>query len=229
MNTKLNNKGMSLIELVIAIAIASVVSFLIVTMMVSSTTMFRQESSKIDVQNDLQVLQNQITDALREAKEINIVKCGDSIRIYTGAVNTTTNQLVAEPVAGGSVEKYTDVIITYKDNVLYITSAYMEDIPKGYILSENVSDFDISISGSPIGYTEDVTDSLGVVSGTIYKEYYDNPITVNVSLKIGTGDKMKNADMTVQVRNKIKTFNVYSPTSFDQYLSGVTPTVYELR
>jgi len=223
MNIKLDNRGMSLMELLIAVAIASVVSLLIVTMMTSSSTMFRRESKVIDVQNDLQVVQNQVRDALMEAKEITIVKTGDYIRIYTGAVDTTTNKLTSEGTAG------TESIITYKDNVLYLTSSYMTDIPKGYILSEDVTDFDISISGSPIGYTEEITDSNGNITGTQDKEYYDNPISVKVTLKIGTGDNEKNADMTVQLRNKVERFYVYNPGNFNQYLSGVTPTEYELR
>ncbi len=223
MNIKLDNKGMSLMELLIAVAIASVVSLLIVTMMTSSSTMFRRESEVIDVQNDLQVVQNQVRDALMEAKEISIVKSGDSVRIYTGAVDTATNKLTSEGNTG------TECIITYKDDVLYLSNSYMTDIPKGYILSENVTDFDISIAGTPIEYTEEITDSNGNYVGSVDKEYYDNPISVDVTLKVGTGSNAKNADMTVKLRNKVKNFYVYNPEEFNAYLSGVTATEYELR
>ncbi len=225
MNIKSNNKGLSLVELVIAIAIAAVVSTLIITMITSSSSMFRNESKKIDVQNDMQIVQNQIADALRQATAISVVKYGDSIRIYTGEINTTTNQLTAEY---GSETNYPDSIITYEDNVLYITSSYMETIPKGYILSENVTDFDISIGENAIAYTEVTTDAAGN-SVTVNKSYYTNPLTLDITIKIGSGKDMKDADMTVQVRNKLETYNVYNPPTFNQFLSGVTPTKYELR
>lgn len=225
MNIKSNNKGLSLMELLIAIAIAAVVSTLIATMIASSSSMFRKESNKIDVQNDMQIVQNKIADALRQAKSISVVKCGDSIRIYTGPINTSTNQLTAEY---GSETSYPDCIITYENNTLYVTSSYMETIPKGYILSENVTDFDITLSEDPIGYTEKATVAGGGTT-VINKSYYANPLTVELTIRIGTGQEQKNADMMVKVRNKIKTYEVYTPSTFNMELSGVTPTKYELR
>ena len=225
MNIKSNNKGLSLVELLIAMAIAAVVSTLIITMITSSSSMFRNESKKIDVQNDMQIVQNQIADALRQATSISVVKSGDSIRIYTGEINTTTKQLTAEY---GSETSYPDSIITYENNVLYITSSYMETIPKGYILSENVTDFDISIAESPISYTEVTKDAAGN-EVTVNKSYYTNPLILDITIKIGNGDEQKNADMMVQIRNKIKEYNVYMPSSFNAPLNTETPTSYELR
>lgn len=224
MKTKLNNKGMSLVELLIAIAIAAVVSTLIVTMMTSGTSMFGKESQNIDLQNELQIVQNQISDRLKEAKAINIVKSGDNIRIYTGDVNKVNNKLVTE----GSGEKYTDCIITYKDNKLYVTNSYMEDIPEGYLLSDEVLDFDIDIGTIPTEYTTNETDAGGNVS-EITKEYYANPITVHVKIKLGTERKNKEITMKVKIRNEIETFNIYNVTSFDSYLTGIEPLVLEIR
>lgn len=225
MNIKSNNKGLSLVELLIAIAIAAVVSTLIITMITSSSSMFRNESKKIDVQNDMQIVQNQVADALRQATAISVVKSGDSIRIYTGEINDVTNQLTAEY---GSETTYPDSIITYEDNVLYITSSYMETIPKGYILSENVTDFDISIGEDSISYTEVTKDAAGN-EVTVNKSYYTNPLTLDITIKIEDGGEQKNADMTVQIRNKIEKYNVYSPSSLNAPLNTAAVTTYELR
>ncbi len=225
MKIQSNNKGLSLVELLIAIAIAAVVSTLIVTMIASSSSMFRNESEKIDVQNDMQIVQNQIADALRQATSITVVKSGDSIRIYTGEVNDVTNQLTAEY---GSESSYPDSIITYEDNVLYITSSYMESIPKGYILSENVTSFDISIGESAINYTEAGTNEAGE-RVTVNKSYYTNPLTLDVTIKIGSGKEQKNADMTVLIRNELDGYVEYSLSEFNDQLNEGTSTEYELR
>lgn len=232
MDLKLNNKGLSLVELIIAVAIAAMVSTLIITMISSSSNMFRRESQVIDGQNEKQIVQNQIIDRLREAKEIHIVKCGDAVRIYTGPVDKTTNKLVAE----GSTGKYTDSIITYVDNKIYITNKYFESIPEGYLLSDNISQFDISLVTDKVEYTEQVTDASGTVvldlEGNIQyvtKYYYENPLTVSVKIDIENADNTKSADMTVRLRNEIEVYATYSVSSMTATLDSATETVLDMR
>lgn len=224
MKVKLNNKGVTLLEVIIAVAIAAVVSTLIVTMIVSSSNMFSRESKVIDGQNEMQVVQNQITDRFREAKEINVVKCGDAVRIYTGEVDLDTNKLVVE----GSGVKYTDCIITYVDNKLYVTNSYMTTIPEGYLLADDVSQFEISIATDAEAYTQYETDDMNNPY-EVTKYYYDNPISVTIKMDIGTGDAKKNADLTVKLRNEIDVYRTYSVTDFSSLLKGVTPTELDLR
>lgn len=224
MKVKLNNKGVTLVELIIAVAIAAVVSTLIVTMIVSSSNMFSRESKVIDGQNEMQIVQNQITDRLREAKEINVVKCGDAIRIYTGEVDLDTNKLVAE----GSSGKYTDCIITYIDKKLYVTSSYMTNIPEGYLLADDVSQFEIAIATDGEAYTEYETDASNNPY-EVTRYYYDNPISVTIKMDVGTGDAKKNADLTVKLRNEIDVYRTYNVATFNALLKGVTPTELDLR
>ncbi len=232
MDLKLNNKGLSLVELIIAVAIAAVVSTLIITMIVSSSNMFSRESKVIDGQNEKQIVQNQITDRLREAKEIHIVKCGDAVRIYTGAIDKSTNKLLAESETG----KYTDCIITYIDNKLYVTNKYMENIPEGYLLSDKVTQFEVALLTEAEEYTEQVTDVSGNpvkdLEGNIQyvtKSYYDNPITVSIKMDIGSGDDKKDADISVRMRNEIDVYATYSVSRINDALSGATATELDLR
>ncbi len=224
MDTKLNNKGMSLVELLIAITIASVVSMLIIVMMTEGTSMFRKESSNIDLQNEVQVVKNHLTDTFMEAKEIHLVKSGDEIRIYTGAVDTTTNALKAE----GSGESYTDSILTYTDNKLYITGTYMETIPDGYLLSENILEFDIDIATTPLSEETLVLNEDGS-HNVVTKNYYEGPISIKLTLTVGTEDKNKEMELPIKIRNDIDVYNIYEVGSLDSYLSGVTPTVLDIR
>lgn len=224
MSVKLNNKGMSLVELLIAIAIASVVSMLVVVMMTEGTSMFGKESKKIDLQNEIQVVENHLTDTFMEAKAINVVKCGEDVRIYTGKVNTTTNALMAE----GSGESYTDCILTYKEDKLYITGTYMETIPDGYLLSENILDFSIDIATEPSSESSLVTNADGSQS-SVTTYYYESPISVKLTMTVGTEDNNKEIDMIIKIRNNIDEYNIYTVDNLDTYLSGVTPTKLDIR
>ena len=228
MKTQLNNKGLSLVELLIAITIAAVVSLLIATMMTQSTSMFGRESRVIDVQNEMQVVQNQISEKLMEAKAITVVRCGDSIRIYTGEVEHSSNKLVAEN--GGSTG-YTDCIITYTDGKLYVTSKYMETIPEGYLLSDAVLDFDIAIETEL--ESEVIVNTLpnGTVEN-ITKYYYESPLAIKVDMKIGDkydDDNQKDADMIVKVRNNIKVYDEYTVTDFKGKLANYTASKSDIR
>ena len=105
MTKKLDNRGISLVEIIIAVAIASIVSLLIATMLSNGSYWFTRENQKVDLQNDLQIVSNQLNDRFQEAKEIHIVKCDGAIRIYTGEIDPLTNNLVEQ---NKGTEKYTD-------------------------------------------------------------------------------------------------------------------------
>ncbi|MBP3339604.1 MAG: prepilin-type N-terminal cleavage/methylation domain-containing protein [Lachnospiraceae bacterium] len=224
MNTKLNDKGFSLVELLVAMAIAAIVSTLIISMMISSTSMFKNENEQIDLQNELQIVQNQLTEKFMEAKAINVVKCGDDVRIYTGEIDINTNKLLVESEAG----KHTECVITYTDGKLYLTGKYMDSIPDGYLLSENVLDFDIDIATVP-GEEEMIVKNEDNSYSTVTRYFYDNPISIKLTLKIGTEKENKTDELVLKIRNKIDDYRIYSVSSFNGTLAGVKPTELDLR
>jgi len=224
MNTKLNDKGFSLVELLVAMAIAAIVSTLIISMMISSTSMFKNENEQIDLQNELKIVQNQLTEKFMEAKAINVVNSGDDVRIYTGEIDINTNKLLVESEAG----KHTECVITYTDGKLYLTGKYMDSIPDGYLLSENVLDFDIDIATVP-GEEEMIVKNEDNSYSTVTRYFYDNPISIKLTLKIGTEKENKTDELVLKIRNKIDDYRIYSVSSFNGTLAGVTPTELDLR
>jgi len=76
-----NNKGMSLLELVIAIAILGIVSAILVSFMSTGSSMFRQVSTDISLQMDSQV-------AMAQLREY-VIDCNDTLH-YDDAMRTLT-------------------------------------------------------------------------------------------------------------------------------------------
>ncbi len=84
---QLNNRGFSLIELIVAMAIAGVVSILIASLMTNSSKWFSTESTKSILQNELQDVTEQLNTAFMEATGIRIEKDGEVTYIYTGHIH----------------------------------------------------------------------------------------------------------------------------------------------
>ena len=89
----MRNKGFSLIELVVALGIGSIVLLMVSVMLVRGTSLFRSENNEVNMRNDYQILRNQLDQTLMEAKTLIIEKqevadqAVDDIVIYTGEID----------------------------------------------------------------------------------------------------------------------------------------------
>lgn len=81
---KLNNKGLSLVEVLVALAIASIVATLIMSLVTSGSRFYRKQSNSIDLQNELQETSNKVADALMEATELYVSEQSGMLVIKTG-------------------------------------------------------------------------------------------------------------------------------------------------
>ena len=67
-----SNKGMSIVELIIAIAMLALIMTAIAGIMSSNTLIFKKQKSDVFVQNTAQETYNRLTDAIMQAKEVEI-------------------------------------------------------------------------------------------------------------------------------------------------------------
>lgn len=197
---KLNNQGFTLVELLVALAISGIVIVMIALLMTNGTTLFRNERTKIDLQNELQAVDNYVTEVGMEAKTINIEndENGQTVAFYTGE-RAANKDLV--PVGGTAIT--TERIITFKpdDSGLYISKSYIENLTKGYLVSGFVTEFKVSIAENCKTF-EEIKDPIdGTI--TVEQKGYSNPIILNVSITIEDNNKVKHKDMTLTVRNDI--------------------------
>lgn len=186
----MKNKGFSLIELIVALAVGSIVLLMVGTMLVRGTSMFRTENDEVNMRNDYQIIRNQIDQVLMEAKMLIVEKQGNCLIIYTGQINPDTREFA-------TTSKTTERIITYNsDNkMLYISGTYADHVSEGNVISTIVEDFDISLDES----------SKKTVSASGAEEvYYVNPLKINISLSIANKKSTVDYDYTLSLRNRLK-------------------------
>lgn len=186
----MKNKGFSLIELIVALAVGSIVLLMVGVMLVRGTSMFRTENDEVNMRNDYQIIRNQIDQVLMEAKMLTVEKQGNSLVIYTGEINLDTREFT-------TTSKTTERIITYNsDNkTLYISGTYADHVSEGNVISTMVEDFDISL---------DESSKRTVDGGGTEEIYYVNPLKINISLSIANKKSTVDYDYTLSLRNRLK-------------------------
>lgn len=212
----MDNKGFSLIELLVTIAVSSIILLMISFMLVQGTKLFKSENEEIDIQNEVQIVRNQITEVIMEAKSIVIVEAGEDIVIYTGSVNDSNNCLVAETAgADGSSAVTTERIITYdrSEHKIYISSTHASAVAEGNMLSDCVVDMDISINDKCMKHTGE---------GETQEKYYVNPLSVDLEFKLACGSEETDMNVSVRVRNILNEVIIYKTDGTDTLLINAT-------
>lgn len=193
---KQNNKGISLVELLVAIAVSGIILVMIGVVITEGTKHFKEESIRASLQNELQMVNSQLTQTIMEASMLDIVNGSDKI-IYTGEISSVDNELL---IVNG-----TEKIITVKNNNLYITNFNDTDgtkLTSGYSVSSNVEDFQISIDEGCL--VENETDS----DGNLIEDYYTNPLIIKINISLKKSDITVNGEMSVRLRNDISQVTV---------------------
>lgn len=210
-NSKLNNNGFTLVELLVALAISGVVMVMVAMLMTSSSTLFKNEKGKINLQNEFQMVDSFLSETIMEAKTLYIMNNGDgqTLSLYTGEKNGDELEPVTLAVnelesGGGSTDITTERIITFipNSNSIFITKSYMATPSKGYLISDNVDNFKVTIDESCKVYSEEVVDPILGTTQMVH-DGYSNPIILNVELSVSDDDNTKNEDFRITIRNKL--------------------------
>ncbi len=104
------NRGFTLLELVIAIAISSLIVGSVAAFLCSSTSHYRRTKEEISLQMEAQLILNQLDNLMMEAENVKFdaasktlkVKHGDVLYVIT--LDSSTHTLLFEKVPGGGSE-----------------------------------------------------------------------------------------------------------------------------
>lgn len=138
-----DNRGITLIELLIGIAIMGIVSSMISVIMVGGTNFFRNQSATIDLQNDSQLITSSMSAAILEGTDFTLQEKhmdGRTVLYFTtGTAPAEGESSVARQYIWVEESPFGD------KNYLYIYDAgAVVDYNKGNCLSELVTYLDIS-------------------------------------------------------------------------------------
>ena len=232
LNNKLNNRGLSLVELIVAISIGVIVSGSIAALMTFAIRMYRNESANVSAQYELQTNVNQIVDTIMGAN-CYVIKSADSpspagrLTDYAafGSFDGSSFSGVVfvpgpeDPADSDRFNIYMDrgtwpgtsayaAVITHVGTI----NASIGAVPNPYFLGEGSTLFCVEpkiLTESPKTYVNITSDG------------YRNPLSVEVELyfqKDATGKVVdKHVKDEVLIRNKV---------SADIYING---TPYSLK
>lgn len=176
MQTKKNNKGVSLVEVMVAIAIGSIVLAALSLLIVHSVNSYRKQTVLSNIQNEANITMNQMSDNIMEATCIEISNTSDSTSY---------------------IQLKTDVVYIYnaEKGTLYQAKQRTPDVlsnSTASVLCENIKYFKVEI----------VDTGLVVGDNGIISEIY-NPIQLKVTLELERMDESRRISRIISIRNEM--------------------------
>lgn len=213
-----NNKGVSLIELIVAIGIMSIVMLIITAMLANATRFFEKQSSQVELQNEAQVVTNYITEAIMEANGMEFDKTIGAYKLFT--TDATTGK------ATGKGEKrilYYDSATTSLYVVVFDVANDIPDVSSysrtGYLISNQVDAFTINFAQADV--QDDSTTEDPSTGATVAPEKgVINPVKVEVEFRLRHNIAAADFEITADCRNhldKVSIIDASGTTEFKAY------------
>lgn len=190
---KHNNKGFTLTEVLVALAVSSVVITIVIAFISQGSRFYKTQSNTINLQNELQETSNVITDTLQEATYLSITSNSKNLEVYTGSYEIEGKKLFTS-VKGSSryiLRDGTGIYVFDKADTDYINK---KDKP-GYRYSNNIEEITVNISDK---CKTKVADS----------EVITQPVMLDVYIKVTHNDTSRFENKTITLRNKIQSLEV---------------------
>lgn len=191
---KHNNKGFTLIEVLVALAVSSVVITIVIAFISQGSRFYKTQSNTINLQNELQETSNVITDTLQEATYLSITSNSKNLEVYTGSYKIVAGKKLFINEKGSSryiLRDGSGIYIYDKADMQYITD---KDKP-GYRYSNNIEAITVSINDkckTKVGDSKVIT----------------QPVMLDVYIKVTHNDTSRFENKTITLRNKIQSLEV---------------------
>lgn len=212
-----NNKGFTLVELLVSIGIMSIIMTLVTTMMINASRFFEKQSVFIELNNEIQVINNYLSESFMEATAMNFTITDDTTNAGRYELYKT-DDTGAVPATAKGVQRY---LYYYNDpanadpekrHVLYVVAFKETDTipadPSGteaddiYLLSKNVSEFAVEIPTRTV-IDPDAPELAPGDPAPASEEVVKNPVVANITYKVTKNNISLDCELTVDCRNKI--------------------------
>lgn len=191
---KHNNKGFTLTEVLVALAVSSVVITIVIAFISQGSRFYKTQSNTINLQNELQETSNVITDALQEATYLKIASYNNALSVYTGSYKIVEGKKLFINEKGSSryiLRDGSGIYIYDKADTQYVTD---KDKP-GYRYSDNIEAITVSINDkckTKVGDSKVIT----------------QPVMLDVYIKVTHNDTSRFENKTITLRNKIQSLEI---------------------
>lgn len=184
---KLGNAGMSLVELLVALAASSLVIVAVMALMINGMNSYRKQTVSAQLQEDANITLNQMSDTIMEATMVEVSN--------------------SESANGNTKEFQTAEHMKYRydedEKILYVTTV---DDDTGAsidsVLCTNVTKFRVQILSSSVNIEKDET-STERVKGI------NNPVQIKVTLEVERDRVTRNISRISAVRNRVKEIKLH--------------------
>ena len=195
---KINNKGITLVELLIAMVIGAIVISAVIILLNNGINSYSKQTITSQLQNDANITLNQMTDAIMEATCIDIYN-------VTSGTGDTPNFITkrADAHNAGNAYSYDSANKTlYVGPTAILTGG---DYSQSGMLCKNVDSFKVQVLNSSVK-TEETNDTneVGAIFITQKIIGINNPIQIKVTLILKYNGITREVSRVTSLRNEIK-------------------------
>lgn len=167
MDSKLNNKGFSLIELLIALAVSAVVMTTILALLTYSSDRMAETQQRVMLQDEAKDIVNHVTNVVQEASEANFVD------------GTSCDYLLVKNDSEDAPTNRKEVVYWHIGNCIYFASTDEVSVgaltaDKTHLLGEYVSSFQCDVMENDTNEKKYVTMNLNMQSEKTSMKCSDN-------------------------------------------------------
>lgn len=178
---RFNNKGVSLVELLVAVAVGAIVLSALTMLVTQGTKSYKTQVATAQLQNDANITLNQLEEAVMEATQV-------TVEIETNADGT---EIADSNTVYLKLSESVVYIYDTSNKTLYLAKDKTSDKS---VVCENVAGFNVKLAKSSFKTKDDGTGNM-VVSDL------SNPVRIQIDLVVAKDGQSRDASRYVSLRN----------------------------
>lgn len=240
---RVNNKGVTLIELVVSIGLMSLIMAVATTMIVNASRYFERQAAMVEIQNEAQIITNYLTETIMEATDMNftITDASSGAGLYefyekdnadpanpvaTGKGNQRILQYYYDPANADPNMRHMLYMISFDTGSVAPTIVPGSEDARKYLISDEVTLFNVTFDygeeTDPDTIVEPTTPTPGALPEPVIddtKNYVvKNPLKVRIIFRIEHNGVGSTFEISADCRNQLDDIT---------YTKGGTTTIFE--